>query len=82
MKTDDDDGETVCVAANIDQQNITRIGSAGATAHEHFVQFGKILDYAYEAGRKLTSLVESLGVREVTSRAGQKGIPGSAGTEG
>ena len=56
-------------------QNLTRIGASGAAAHEHFVTFGKVLDYSYEQGRKLTSLVESLGVREVTSVSGQMGIP-------
>ena len=67
--------------AAVAEQNGGRLLSAGASAHEHFVQFGKILDLAYEADRKMVSLVESLGVREVTSRSGQKGIPASAGTE-
>ena len=63
------------VPSNLDQQNIARLASAGASAHEHFVQFGKILDYAYEADRKMVSLVESLGVRETTSKSGQLGNP-------
>jgi len=62
----------------IAEQNGGRLLSAGAMAHEHFVQFGKILDLAYEADRKMVSLVESLGVREVTSKSGQEGIPGAA----
>ncbi len=37
--------------------------------------YSKILDYAYEADRKMVSLVESLGVRESTSKSGQIGIP-------
>jgi hypothetical protein len=57
------------------EQNRARLLSAGASAHEHFVQFGKILDLAYEADRKMVSLVESLGVREVTSHSGQIGVP-------
>lgn len=65
----------VTVPSNLDQQNIARIASAGASAHEHFVQFGKILDLAYEADRKMVSLVESLGVRESTSRSGHLGVP-------
>jgi len=68
----------VTVPSNLDQQNIARIASAGASAHEHFIQFGKVLDYAYEADRKMVSLVESLGVREVTSASGQTGIPMAA----
>lgn len=71
-------GGTVTVPSNLDQQNLARIASAGASAHEHFITFGTVLDYAYESDRKMVSLVESLGVREVTSAAGQKGIPGSA----
>lgn len=62
------------------EQNLGRLAGAGAQAHEHFVQFGKILDLSYEADRKMVSLVESLGVREVTSKAGQIGIPIAAGT--
>ena len=67
------------VPTNVHEQALSRLSAAGASAHEHFVQFGKILDLSYEADRKMVSLVESLGVREVTSQAGQKGIPGSAG---
>lgn len=63
------------VPANVHEQTLSRLSSAGASAHEHFVQFGKVLDYAYEADRKQVSLVQALGVREVTSRAGQEGIP-------
>ena len=71
--------EAVSVAATerseVYEQNRARLLSAGATAHEHFVMYGKILDYAYEADRKMVSLVESLGVRESTSRSGHLGVP-------
>jgi len=63
----------------ISEQNGGRLLSAGASAHEHFVTYGKILDLSYEADRKMVSLVESLGVREVTSASGQAGIPNKAG---
>jgi len=69
------DEMAVEVPSNLDQQNIARLASAGASAHEHFVQFGKILDLSYEQDRKMVSLVEALGVREVTSKSGQAGIP-------
>ena len=62
----------------IAEQNGGRLLSAGVSAHEHFVQFGKILDLAYESDRKMVSLVESLGVREATSKSGHEGIPGAA----
>ena len=65
----------VTVPSNLDQQNLARIAASGASGHEHFVMFGKILDYAYESDRKMVSLVESLGVRESTSKSGQIGIP-------
>ncbi len=78
MPTERTEGTGVTVPSNLDQQNLARIASAGASAHEHFITFGKVLDYAYEAGRKMVSLVESLGVREVTSKSGQKGIPASS----
>jgi len=70
--------EPVTVPSNLDQQNVARIASAGASAHEHFVNYGKILDYAYESDRKMVSLVESLGVRESVSRSGQTGMPMAA----
>lgn len=63
------------VPSELHEQNLGRLAGAGAQAHENFVQFGHILDLAYEADRKMVSLVESLGVRESTSRSGQLGIP-------
>ena len=71
-----DEGEEM--ALDMQEQNMSRLASAGVSAHEHFVQFGKVLDYSYERDRKMVSLVESLGVREVTSASGQAGIPASA----
>lgn len=67
------------VPASVHEQALSRLSSAGASAHEHFVQFGKILDLSYEADRKMVSLTEALGVREVTSKSGQMGIPIAAG---
>ena len=66
------------VPRNIHEQALSRLSAAGAQSHEHFVQFGKILDLAYEGDRKMVSLVESLGVRETTSKSGQIGIPMAA----
>jgi len=63
------------VPSNIHEQSLSRLSSVGAQAHEHFQQFNKILDLNYEADRKQVSLVQALGVREVTSRSGQAGIP-------
>ena len=63
------------VPAEIHEQTLSRMSAAGAQGHEHFVQFSKILDLSYEADRKMVSLVESLGVREVTSKSGQVGMP-------
>jgi len=62
----------------IAEQNGGRLLSAGASAHEHFVQFGKILDLEYAQDRNMVSLTESLGVREVTSASGQAGVPKAA----
>ena len=76
--TGDDDVADIAQPSEIYEQNRARLLSAGASAHEHFVQFGKILDLAYESDRKMVSLVESLGVREVTSQSGQLGIPNAA----
>ena len=66
------------IPESIHEQNLGRLASAGLQAHEHFVQFSKILDLSYEMDRKMVSLVESLGVREVTSASGQAGIPAGA----
>ena len=69
------DDEMADVPSNIHEQMLGRLSAAGAQGHEHFVQFSKILDLSYEADRKMVSLVESLGVREVTSKSGQIGMP-------
>lgn len=63
------------VPVSIHEQSLSRLSQAGTMAHENFVQFGHILDLKYETDRHMVSLVESLGVREVTSRSGQAGIP-------
>ena len=60
------------------EMGLSRLMDVGALAHAHNQQFNKILDLAYEADRKMVSLVQALGIREVTSESGQKGIPGSA----
>ena len=78
--TGEETDEMATISEAIAEQNGGRLLSAGASAHEHFVQFGKILDLAYEADRKMVSLVESLGVREVTSASGQAGIPAAGKT--
>jgi len=67
------------VPVSVHEQTLSRLSAAGAQSHEHFVQFGKVLDLSYEQDRKMVSLVESLGVREVTSKAGQAGIPIAGG---
>lgn len=60
------------------EQNLSRIAQAGATAGENAVTFNTILHLSYEADRKMVSMVEALGVREVTSQSGQLGIPNAA----
>lgn len=72
------DTSTAEVPAAIQQQNLGRLAGAGVQAHEHFVTFNKILDLSYEQDRKMVSLTEALGVREVTSESGQAGIPRAA----
>ena len=64
--------------ALLHEQGLARLSAASQNAHEHFVTFGKVLDFNYEADRKMVSLVQSLGVREVTSQSGQLGIPNAA----
>ena len=71
--------ELIDVPANIHQQCLARLGQAASTAHENFVTFNTILHLAYEADRKMVSLVEALGVREVTSQSGHTGIPLAGG---
>jgi hypothetical protein len=63
------------VPDGIQQSALARLSGAGTLAHENMVQFAHILDLKYETDRHMVSLVESLGVREVTSRSGQAGIP-------
>lgn len=59
----------------IHEQSLGRLSAAGTIHAEHVTTFSKILDLNYETDRKRVDLVQSLGVREVTSRSGQIGIP-------
>ena len=54
--------------ANIHEVTLGHLESAMERAHEHFIQFAKTQDYAYEQDRKMVSLVQALGVREVASK--------------
>ena len=72
------DDMATTLPAEIHEQNLTRLAQAGINSHEHHNTFGKILDLNYEMDRKMVSLVQSLGVREVTSQSGQLGIPNAA----
>lgn len=67
------------VPDKVHEQTLSRLSGAGAVAHENFIQFSKILDLSYEESRNMVSLTEALGVREVTSKSGQVGIPLAAG---
>jgi len=64
--------------ALLHEQSLARLSASSQSAHEHFVTFGSVLDFNYEADRKMVSLVQSLGVREVTSQSGQLGVPNAA----
>jgi hypothetical protein len=64
-----------------EEQSASRILAAGSMANEHSQQFNKILDLNYERGRDKVSLVESLGIREVTSKSGQLGMPIAANSQ-
>ena len=57
------------------EMGLSRLMDTGQLAHAHNQQFNKILDLNYEADRKMVSMVEALGIREVTSKSGQAGIP-------
>jgi hypothetical protein len=68
------------VQVEIHEQSLARLSSAGTIHGEHVVTYSKVLDLSYEMDRKMVSLVQSLGVREVTSQSGQTGIPLAGGT--
>jgi hypothetical protein len=63
------------IPVEVHEQALTRLSFAGAIHGEHVVIFSKILDLNYETDRKRIDLVQATGVREVTSRSGQLGIP-------
>lgn len=67
------------VNSAIPEQGIARLLQAGTIHGEHTVTFSKILDLNYEMDRKTVSLVQALGIREVTSQSGQTGIPLAGG---
>jgi hypothetical protein len=67
------------VPTEIHEQSLARLSAAGTIHAEHVTTFSKILDLNYETDRKRVDLVQSLGVREVTSQSGQTGIPLAGG---
>ena len=52
------------VPSRIQEQVNSRLAQAGASAIEHEVTFVHSLDWNYEIDRKVTSLVEALGVKQ------------------
>ena len=66
------------IPRSIEEQSAARILASGSQANEHNQTYNKVLDYSYVQGRDMVSLTESLGVREVTSKSGQIGIPMAA----
>lgn len=63
------------IPVEMHEQILSRLANAGTIHGEHVVTFSKILDLNYETDRKRIDLVQATGVREVTSRSGQMGIP-------
>ena len=63
----------------IAEQSASRILGAGAKAHEDFITYGTLVHLNYLEEKNMVSLTESLGVREVTSKSGQQGIPIAGG---
>ena len=70
------------VPASVAEQAVARQLSTNSAAADHHQAFNKILDLNYEMDRKIVSLAQSLGVREVTSQSGQAGIPLSGSAAG
>lgn len=73
------DGDDSMTPEQIHAQMMTFVAQIGLQGQQHFSNFGKILDLNYEMDRKLVSLVQAMGAREVTSQAGQTGIPLAGG---
>jgi hypothetical protein len=67
------------VPVSIHEQSLGRLSAAGTIHAEHVTTYSKVLDLSYEMDRKMVSLVQALGVREVTSQSGQTGIPLAGG---
>jgi hypothetical protein len=71
--------DLVDVPPGIQQQGLARLSAAGTIHSEHVVTYSKSQDLGYEIDRKSVSLVQALGIREVTSQSGQTGIPLAGG---
>ena len=79
---EDDMAEGQDVPEKLHQTTLSRLDGVAVLHHEHVNIFSKILDLNYEMDRKIVSLAQSLGVREVTSQSGQTGIPLAGGVAG
>lgn len=50
------------------EQNMAQLGQSGAIAQNNFITVQKAQDYDYLEGKRMVTLEEAIGVREVSSK--------------
>ena len=62
-------------ADNLHEQNMATLGQSGVVAQNNFITVQKVVDYDLIEQKRMVSLDEAVGVREVSSREAMAGKP-------
>lgn len=62
-------------ADNLHEQNMATLGQSGVIAQNNFITVQKVVDYDHIEQKRMVSLDEAVGVREVASRESMQGKP-------
>ena len=77
VSSDSDEGESTMAgqADNLHEQNMATLGQSGVVAQNNFITVQKVVDYDHIEQKRMVSLDEAVGVREVSSREAMAGKP-------
>ncbi|MDM4015976.1 hypothetical protein [Roseiconus lacunae] len=65
----------MALADNLHEQNMAALGQSGVVAQNNFITTQKVVDYDHIEQKRMVSLDEAVGVREVASRESMAGKP-------
>lgn len=68
-------GEIADLSPNVANQMLTQLVQSGTIAQNNFVTVQKAMDYDYLENKRMVTIDEAVGVREVASRESMAGKP-------